>query len=169
MKNKTIALKNLAILVIITSLFIGCDKDFSTIESDIVNKDNATNFEALSMNFDVISYTKPLLPVQTNALPVNLLGVYSDPIYGQTTGSFVSQLRSSILGPDFGENVVLDSVVINIPYFSTAIENTEEGETIYELDSVFGDSQIILSIYESNYFLRDFDPTSSISDSQNYY
>lgn len=169
MKNKTIALRNLAVLTILTSFFIACDKDFATIESDIVTNDNATNFDGLSRNFDVIAYSKALPPVQSNSLPINLLGVYNDPIYGITTASVVSQLRSNLIDPDFGENVVLDSVVISIPYFSTAIENTEEGETIYELDSVFGDSPMKLSIYESNYFLRDFDPTSSINDAQVYY
>lgn len=169
MKNNKIALRNLMILVILTSFFIACDKDFATIESDIVTNDNATNFEGLSREFDVISYTKALPPVQTSGLPVSLLGVYNDPIYGQTTGNIVTQLRSNIIDPDFGDGVVLDSVVISIPYFSQAIENTNDGETIYELDSVFGDSPMKLSIYESNYFLRDFDPTSSINDSQVYY
>ena len=112
---------------------------------------------------------KALPPVQTSALPINLLGVYNDPIYGQTVGNIVTQLRSNILDPDFGSNVVLDSVVLNIPYFSTPIEIDDEGETIYELDSVFGDSEMKLSIYESNYFLRDFDPNSDINDSQLYY
>ncbi|WP_456439040.1 DUF4270 domain-containing protein [Psychroserpens sp.] len=171
MKNKTIAIRNIAILAVITSFFIACDKDFATIESDIINTNNATNFDALSRQFDVIAYTKALPPVQTSALPINLLGVYNDPIYGLTTGNIVTQLRSSILDPDFGANVFLDSVVLSIPYFSTPIENTDEGETIYELDSVYGslDSPMKLSIYESNYFLRDFDPTSSINDSQIYY
>jgi hypothetical protein len=169
MKKKKIALRNLVTLSLLTSFFIACDKDFSTLESDIVTNDNATNFDGLSRNYDVIAFSKALDPVQTNALPINLLGVYNDPIYGQTTASVVSQLRTNLIDPDFGDNVVLDSVVISVPYFSKATETTEEGETIYELDSVFGDSPMKLSIYESNYFLRDFDPTSSINDSQVYY
>ena len=172
MKNKTIALRNLAILALITSFFIACDKDFATIESDIVNTNNATNFDALSRQFDVLAYSKALPPVQTSALPINLLGVYNDPIYGKTTGNIVTQLRPAFLDPDFGANVELDSVVLSIPYFSTAVDIQSDGETIYELDSVFGDidnSPMKLSIYESNYFLRDFDPNSSINDSQIYY
>ena len=171
MKNKTIALRNLAILALITSFFIACDKDFATIESDIVNTNNATNFDALSRQFDVLAYTKALPPVQTSALPINLLGVYNDPIYGKTTGNIVTQLRPAFLDPDFGSNVELDSVVLSIPYFSTPIDVLSDGETVYELDSVLGDitTTMKLSIYESNYFLRDFDPNSSINDSQIYY
>ena len=169
MKNKTIALRNLAILAIMTSFFIACDKDFAIIESDIVNNDNATNFDGLSRDFDVIAFTKALPPVQTSALPINLLGIYNDPVYGQTTGNIVSQLRNSGFEPDFGTNTILDSVVISIPYFSTPISNNADGETNYELDSVFGNSPMKLSIYESNYFLRDFDPNSSITEPQIYY
>lgn len=169
MKNKNIVLRNFAILTLITSFFIACDKDFASIESDIVNTDSATNFDAVSRNFDVIAYTKALPPVQTSALPINLLGVYNDAIYGQTTANIVTQLRLSRTDVDFGNNVILDSVVLSIPYSSNAVSSTNEGETIYELDSVFGDAPMKLSIYESNYFLRDFDPNSSINDRQIYY
>ncbi|MFK7782505.1 DUF4270 domain-containing protein [Psychroserpens sp.] len=169
MKNKTIAFRNIAILMLLTSIFIACDKDFATIESDIVNNNNATNFDVLSRDFDVIAYTKPLPPVQTNALPINLLGVYNDPLYDQTIGTVVTQLRSALVDADFGSDVVLDSVVINIPYFSTPISVNDDGETIYELDSVFGSAPMKLSIYESNYFLRNFDPSSSINEPQLYY
>lgn len=169
MKNKKIALRNFAILTVITSFFIACDKDFASIESDIVNTDSATNFDAVSRSFDVIAYTKALPPVQTSALPINLLGVYNDALFGQTTANLVTQLRLSRTDPDFGNNVMLDSVVLSIPYFSTPVSSTNEGETIYELDSVFGDAPMKLSIFESNYFLRDFDPNSSINDRQIYY
>lgn len=169
MKNKAIALKNLVVLTLLISSFIACDKDFATIESDIVNNNNATNFDAVSRDFDVIAYTRPLPPVQTSLLPINILGVYNDPLYGQTVGTVVSQLRPEIFDADFGSNLILDSVVINLPYSSTPIEFTSDGETIYELDSVFGDSEMKLSIYESNYFLRDFDPSSSINEPQIYY
>lgn len=169
MKNKIFALRNVAILVLIISSFIACDKDFATVESDIVNNNTATSFDVVSRDFDVIAYTKPLPPVQTSALPANFLGVYNDPIYGQTIGNVVSQLRSSLVEPEFGTDVVLDSVVINIPYFSRPTDITTDGETIYELDSVFGDSEMKLSIYESNYFLRNFDPNSSINEPQIYY
>lgn len=169
MKYSKIALKNFAIMAILISLFIACDKDFATIDSDIVNNENATNFDTDSRVYDLISYTKALPPVQTNNLPLNLLGVYNDPLYGRTTSSFVTQLSTTFIEPDFGENAVLDSVVLTIPYFSTATELNDEGETLYELDSVFGQSPFNLTLYESNYFLRDFQPTEDINDPQVYY
>ncbi|WP_298754141.1 DUF4270 domain-containing protein [uncultured Psychroserpens sp.] len=170
MKKNKIALRNIAVLALLISSFIACDKDFADIDSDIINDDNATHFSTTSRDFDVIAYTKSLDPVQTNGLPINMLGIYKDNINGGfTTASFVTEVESSLINPTFGENVVMDSVVLNIPYFSRPIELDEDGGTIYELDSVFGGGKIKLSLFESNYFLRDFDPSGEISDPQNYY
>ena len=172
MKKRKIALRHLALLTVLLCSFIACDKDFANIDSDIINNDNATHFDTNARLFDVIAYTKALDPVQTNALPVNLLGIYKDPgvSYGNSTASLVSQLRGATQNPDFGVEPVIDSVVMTIPYFSTATGINENGITQYELDSIFGLGTIDLSIYESNYFLRDFDPTSSdINKAQSYY
>ncbi|WP_204344272.1 DUF4270 domain-containing protein [Psychroserpens algicola] len=171
MKKRKIALKNLAVLALLISSFIACDKDFSDIDSDIINNDNASHFNTNSQDFDVIAYTKVLDPVQTSSLPINMIGVYNDPNYGMTTASVVTQISSPTINPDFGEGVELDSVILTIPYFSTPTEITEEGETLYDLDSVFGSSPIKLSLYESNYFLRDINPNSedNINEPQLYY
>nr|WP_321232622.1 DUF4270 domain-containing protein [uncultured Psychroserpens sp.] len=173
MKKRKIALKNLAVVTLLVSCFIACDKDFADIESDIINNDNASHFDTNSQDFDVIAYTKVLDPVQTNTLPINMLGVYNDPSseYGTTTASIVSQISSPAINPDFGEGVQLDSVILTIPYFSTPTEITDEGETLYQLDSVFGSEPIKVSLYESTYFLRDINPDNDddINAPQLYY
>ncbi|WP_040280550.1 DUF4270 domain-containing protein [Psychroserpens damuponensis] len=172
MKKIKIALRQIALLAVLLLSFIACDKDFANIDSDIINNGNATHFNTNSRLFDVIAYTKALDPVQTNALPTNLLGVYTDPTvsYGTSTASFVTQLRGNLQDPDFGGNPVIDSVIMTIPYFSSAIGIDEDGITQYELDSVYGSGTMNLSIYESNYFLRDFDPSAStINEPQSFY
>ena len=169
MKKKHIALKNFAVVTLLISSFIACDKDFASLDSDIINNDNATHFDSDAMRFDVVTYNQKLDPVQTNGLPVNFLGIYNDPVYGVTTASVVTQISPASFDPNFGENVEMDSVVLTIPYFSTSLEVNEDGETLYELDSVFGTAPIKLSIYENNYFLRDFDPNSNIDTPQKYY
>ncbi|MFT5242729.1 MAG: hypothetical protein ACJA1H_000564 [Glaciecola sp.] len=172
MKKRKITLRYLALLTVLLSSFIACDKEFANIDSDIINNDNATHFGTDSRLFDVIAYTTELDPVQSNNLPLNSLGVYEDPIqsYGGTTSSFVSQIRGTLTDPDFGTNAEIDSVVLTIPYFSEPTAVDEDGGRTYELDSVFGGGSFNFSIYESNYFLRDFDPTASEIDSpQNYY
>lgn len=158
-------------VVIFLFLFtlIACDKDFASLDSDIINNENATNFSTASEKFNVIAYTNKLDPVQTDNMPINLLGVHNDPNYGSYTASIVTQVSSAIINPDFGENVELDSVVLTLPYFSRAVDVDEDGFPIYELDSVYGNSPIKLSIYENNFFLRDFDPTSEFNQSQSYF
>jgi Domain of unknown function (DUF4270) len=57
--------------------------------------------------------------------------------------------------------------VLYIPFFSEATVDGEE--TTYELDSVYGNDPMNISIYESNLFLRNLDPESGFEELQNYY
>ena len=149
--NKT-ALRNSSIAFIITISFVACDKDFASVDSDIINDDTATNFNTTSEKFDVISYNKPLNPIQTNNLGLNMLGVYDDPTYGRTVASLLTQVNTSLLDPSFGDNVILDSVVLTIPFFSRNVGVIDETFIDYEIDSVLprGESYnpIKLSIFE---------------------
>lgn len=166
MKKIKFALKNSVILALLISSFIACDKDFATVGSDIIGEND---FGTEHQKYEVVAYTNKLEPIQTNNLPLNYLGAYKDPLYGLTTASFVSQVSSSLIDPDFGTNVELDSVVLTVPYFSTRVEVTSEGETIYALDSIFGEGYIDLSIWENNYFLNSIDPNQEFNTPLNYF
>ena len=167
MKRNKFAIQILVFGLIVLS-FIACDKDFANIESDIITDENATNFDILSEKYDIISYTKSLGPVQTNNLGINTLGLYDD-AYGRTISSFVTQVALSTVDPVFGENVVIDSVVLKIPYFSFATEIEDDGNILYDIDSVIGREAIKLSLFESNYFIRDFDPNAAFNEAQAYF
>ena len=172
MKKNKFALQIISFgLIFIT--FIACDKDFTTLESNVLNSDIATNFDILSEQHDIIAYTKALEPVQTNGLGLSTLGVYEDLLYGRTTSSFVSQLTTSSFDPDFGEQVVIDSVVVNIPYYSRVTGIDDDGNTTYEIDSVISKGEsygnIKLRIFESDYFIRDFDPNAGFNEGQAYF
>ena len=88
-------------------------------------------------------------PVQTNNLPSFLLGSYNHPQFGRSNSSFVGQMVPSEYNHDFGDNVVLDSVVLTIPYFSRGVDTSEEGDITYEIDSVYGDEPIKISVYRN--------------------
>ncbi|WP_400076154.1 DUF4270 domain-containing protein [Winogradskyella sp. R77965] len=148
--------------------FIACDEDFATLKSDIINEENATNFDILAEQYDIITYTEALGPVQTNNLGLSTLGTYDD-AYGRTTSSFLTQVNASPYEPSFGEGVSIDSVVLRIPYFSRATDIDEDGNITYEIDSIIGTNKIKLRLFESSYFIRDFDPTGDFNDSQDYY
>ncbi len=48
-------------------------------------------------------------------------------------------------------------------------KRSEEEDITYEIDSVYGDAPIKISIYRNNFFLRSFDPYGEFDDTQKYY
>lgn len=165
MKQIKFALKNLFILVALMTVFIACDKDFISLDSDISGE---SNFGVADAKYDVTAYNNKLNPVQTNGLPANLLGFNKDLVYGNSTASLVTQLAPASYDPIFPEDTRLDSVVLTIPYYSRAT-GIKDSVTSYKLDSVFGSGPINLKLYENNYFLRSFDPNSGFNMPQKYF
>ncbi|MGB5417404.1 DUF4270 domain-containing protein [Algibacter sp.] len=172
MKNIFKALKFPIVFILFLSSLIACDKDFSTIESDVLGEGNA-NFIVGDTSQSVLAYNKKLKALQINNLASNLLGVFNDSEYGKTTASIITQLTPTTFTEDFGVDPVIDSVVIKIPYFSTVTGTDTDNTSIstYAIDSLYGnqDAPIKLSIYQNNYFLRNFDPSGDANASQNYY
>lgn len=162
MKKIFNALKFTCVFSLILAVFVSCDKDFNTIQSDVIA---AKNFNTDYTLAPITSYNRKLDSVKINNLGASLFGVFNDPVYGQTKASIVAQVIPSSFNPSFGDNPKIESVILNIPYYSRAI--TDSTYTIK--DSLYGDSPIKLSIYQNNYFLRDFDPNSETNSAQNYY
>jgi len=175
MKKNKLAL-NFSVLALIVTSFIACDSDFNNLESDVLNSGVATNFDILNSNYDVITYTNALGPVQTNnGIGLSTLGLYDD-AYGRVTSSFVSQVSLSSYDPTFlgsANELQIDSVVLTLPYFSGVTDIDEDNNITYNVDSIFPDgstySPIKLSIYENNYFIRDFDPSADFNEAQAYF
>ena len=160
---------------------VSCDRDFTNIESGL---EGIKNFDGLSKKFPLLTYTKTATPfstnandlvgVQTNGLSSGFLGVYSDPNlaeFGKTTASMVAQIVPNQFNPTFGTNPVVESVILNIPYYSTLLETDADGNSTYKLDSIVGNTSVAfkVAIYKNNYLLRDLDPTSGFDEPQAYY
>jgi len=156
-------------IIAIFLTFFSCEKDFVSFDSGVINSDNAINFSTNSVEYGLTTQSEMVNPVQTNNLPSFLLGSYNHPQYGRSNSSFVGQMVPSEYNHDFGDNVVLDSVVLTIPYFSRGIDTSEEGDITYEIDSVYGEDPIKISVYRNNFFFRTFDPFSDFDTSQSYY
>ena len=156
-------------IIVILLAFVSCEKDFASFDSEVINSENAINFSTNSVEYSLTTQSEMVNPVQTNNLPSFLLGSYNHPQYGRSNSSFVGQMVPSEYNHDFGDNVVLDSVVLTIPYFSRGIDTSEEGDITYEIDSVYGDDPIKISVYRNNFFFRTFDPFSDFDTSQSYY
>lgn len=146
---------------------VACEKDFSTIESEI---EGIKNFTTDGQVFPAVMYDKKLNPVQTNNLSSNLLGIYLDNIYGKTKASVVTQAIPSTFEFNFGEDPQVESVYLSVPYYSRVDGTDEDGNTTYVLDSTFGTNESFkLSIYQNTYFLRDFDPGTELIEPQKFY
>ncbi len=158
-------LLQIATSLVVVFAFVGCDEDFTEIGGEIIN--NPTDVEL--REFEVNAYSEKINSIQTNNLSSYFLGVNNHPVYGENTASIITQLNLGSDDPEFGDNAVLDSVVLSLPLFSTE-ETSEDGETIeYELDSIYGQGSFKLSIYETNYFLNTLDPDSDFEGLQKYY
>lgn len=164
--TNTIFFKGLAVAFM--ALFIvSCDKDYNTIGSDVVGNEH---FNFLSADdFFVKAYDQKIDPIQTNNLPLNFIGISNNSVFGKTTSNFVTQMQMVEPNPTFDASAVIDSVVVTVPYFSHSIGTDSEGHTKYELDSIYGDGELDLKVYENRYYLRDFDPATNFTTSQKYY
>jgi len=180
-------LRPILIVSLITIIFASCDKDFNELGTDIVGDDHF-GFDVDS-TLTVKAYNQKLGPIASNNLPINPLGFYSNPAFGTTQANFVTQVELSTLNPVFNntdtelydELPVIDSVILDVPYFKTLKTTNSDNTNTYRLDSIFGatpydkdtpstnNSKFKLSVYQSNYFLRDLDPEQSLAEQQLFY
>ncbi|MBP6424233.1 MAG: DUF4270 domain-containing protein [Flavobacterium sp.] len=156
------------ILFVVSILFLySCDKEYNAIGADLLGENH---FDFLQYTSDVVVYNQKTGPVDATNLPINALGIYNDPAFGKTTANFATQLNLAALAPTIGVNAVVDSVYLSVPYFSTLKTTNTDGSHVYELDSIYGgQAPIKLSVFESNYFMRDLDPASNFTETQSFY
>ena len=153
-------------------LFASCDKDFNEVGTNIIGDDHY-DFDVDSTK-TVVAYNQPFGAVQSNNLPTNALGYYNHPVFGKTKASFVTQVELIAANPKFINPgaVEIDSVYLYVPYFLNAkktVKNSQTGDSTYELDSIYGGNPIKLEVFESNYYLRDFDASTGLEEVQRYY
>jgi len=144
--------------------FVSCTEEFSEIGTDIVG---GNNFEVGQFPETFVkAYNQRVGPaIETSNLPAQLLGVLNDPVYGKTKANVAVQLVLNQVDPTFGTNPEIKNVILNVPYFSTRTEITAEGESIYKLDSIFGNKPYKLSVYENKFFLSALDPNEDFQAS----
>ncbi|MSP85285.1 MAG: DUF4270 domain-containing protein [Flavobacteriaceae bacterium] len=167
----------LLFIVSIVAFFASCDKDFNQIGSDIIGADHFGLIQDVSKT--VIAYNEATGSVETSNLAINSLGYYNNPFFGKTRASVVSQVILDTINQTIGANPTVTKVELSLPYFSR-LKSTDAvtGDNTYELDSVHGYvivnnkkvfNKIKLSVYESNYYLRDYDAALGFQDAQKYY
>ncbi len=168
MKTLNALPKIVAVLFFIIAI-ASCDEDFNTIGADIVIDGDLEAKQWESNN--IVSYSRKLDPIQTNIVPIHKLGIYNENVFGKSTANYITQVKLAETDPTFGDSigrsVTVDSVVLYIPFFNDS--TTEDEVTTYTLDSVYGNSPVTISMFESNFLLRDLDPNSNFEETQLYY
>jgi len=157
------------LLVVIVLFFVSCDKDYNEIGSALIGDNNFTLSKYTS---NVVAYNEAITPVQSNNLPINGLGIYKNPGFGTTTASFATQVTLASVGAIIGVNPEIESVYLDVPYFSTLLStDATSGDNVYKLDSIYGAklAKIKLSVYESGFYMRDVDPVGGLQAAQKYF
>ena len=167
MKKSFLKISSLLFLFV---LLISCDKDFNSLDSEVIGDDH---FDLeLYDEATVVAYSKATGVVQTNNLPLNALGIYKNDFFGTTKAHFVTQVELGSENPSFGFNPIIDSVYLYVPYFSELKSTETSGERVYELDSIYGNAEtgkFRLKVLENGYYLRDLDPEDNLQSSQKYF
>jgi len=124
----------IAVLVLLFNL-ASCDEDLTTIGDGVIGGEPFITSKAV---YDVFAFNRKINAVETNKLPLYQLGIYNDPLYGNTEASITSQLRlqGGTGNPTFGlfsqqkednsgadpndtaieENETVKEVILYIPY-----------------------------------------------------
>ncbi len=167
----------LLVFAFISLYFVSCDKDYNQLGTNIIgdNHFNSLKYTGATLK----AYNQKLGAVATNNLPINPLGFYENPAYGNTQANFVTQLELQYTAPIINNTdptlyqilPQIDSVVAEVPYFNKLLTANSDGTSTYELDSIYGvnQSKFKLSVYESGYYLRDLDPDQSLGAVQSFY
>lgn len=142
-----------SLLAVLAVFLYSCDKDFNAIGDGLVGDDH---FGLESEKYDVIAFNQEVTSVQSNNMTPNALGIFDNPLFGTTTANFVTQVGLESYPPTIGLTPVIDSVKIEIPYFSHVTATDKDGNNTYELDSIYGDKngKLKLSVYESGIQMR---------------
>jgi hypothetical protein len=156
------ALRSLASIIVLSFLF-SCENEYSEVGTGFIN---SIEVQPAYESENVIAYSEKHNSIRTNGFRNLLLGKYADPVYGLSEAKILTQVSLSQTRPDFGEDPIVDSVVMTLPFFSRQVQQNE-----YVLDSVYGEGSFKINVFQSNQFLRNLDPgqDGDFQDNQLYF
>lgn len=149
------SIKYIIIFSIVLMSVIACEKDFENIGVGLVDNDL---FVPKQATFEVVSYNKNVDSSRIFSNNPHLLGVTKDKNFGLLKASIVAQVNLATI--NFTENMSIDAVILDIPYYSTALESNSDGTPNFQLDSIIGnqDLEFDLKVYRNNTYLNSLDP-----------
>ncbi|GAB1308353.1 hypothetical protein KH5_10360 [Urechidicola sp. KH5] len=142
-------------LLLVLALY-ACEGSIEDVGVNIVDTDL---FDTNGYDSEVISYNENIERRQSNAQSQYLLGAYSNQDFGKIDASIVSQL-SYIGDIDFGLDPAIDTIIVDLPLYVSNQETNDDGLVEFELDSVFGNSEVPfkITVSELQTYLNTLDP-----------
>lgn len=126
----------MSMAMIFTILLVACKKDESDVGIDVLP--DKYQLESSIESFDVNAYTIPVDSIRTDSSSYCLLGSYTDPVFGESKASFVTQLVKSTSTTENekvnAEDVVPDSLVLYFKYDTTKMHRYGIDEGLCNVD-----------------------------------
>ncbi|MCF6346802.1 MAG: DUF4270 domain-containing protein [Flavobacteriaceae bacterium] len=160
------SVKYIGLLSLVLLSVIACERDFENIGVGLVDNNEFATSDTI---FEVIAYNKNVESSRVDGIPEYLLGILEDDNFGYIKTLFVSQLGLPT-STDFGNNVSIDAVILDIPYYATREDNYSDGKPQFKLDSIFGnqETEYNISVYESGTFLNALEPLDPTKNKKYY-
>ncbi len=122
-----------SIILIIIVFITSCNEKYN-IGGKIIPANNLANVE-ITDTVKVIMYTDSIKHLRTDGALNLLVGKYSDPTFGTTEASFITQVQS-LTQPDWGDSAIFDSVCISFALADDYYYGTKEAApdlSVYEI------------------------------------
>ena len=186
--KKVTIFRNFGLGLVFLLGIVSCEKDLEEIAVDLTGQ---RPFETGDTIFNIIAYHRNVDSSRTDnnntlQIPLYLLGVNHDIKFGSLSGDLVTQVSLPLFGVNFGDNAIIDEVILDIPYMSTrdGFQNAvdpitgapiiEDGDTIqvpnFYLDSIYGNQELAyqISVHELGTFLNRLDPDDPTQPAEYY-
>ena len=163
MNTKIITIfKQITIALIVVLSFMACEKEFKNIGGNIVDNDS---FDTKKTSFDVVSYNKNIEAsrvdnIETTSLSSLLmpLGIYDTEDFGLFKSSVIAQVNPPF-SLDWGENINLDAVYLEIPYSAIRDGSYDDGKPKFKLNNVTGQAIYKIQVARLETYLSKLDPS----------
>ena len=112
-RHSTASVFTALMMVSLLALFASCRKSPETIGNNLISDNNYIDvFHTDTVEIACHSFIED--SVKTKNVTYALLGATKDPIFGTSEAGFYTQFRMSVAGQNFGENAVMDSLVLQL-------------------------------------------------------
>lgn len=160
----------LGVIVLLISSIISCEKDFTDINSNIINNSQFSTNDSI---FDITISPVNIEKIRTDNIEIGtannelryLLGVYKNNDYKKTEASLVTQvaLASFFKNPGADTIRVIDNSFITMAFEATKKSEKEtDGKPIFTIDNVIGETpeNVAIKVYRNGTYLNSLNPLS---------